>query len=77
MVEIAFPRGAEFQMEQALDTGNRTELERVFEEYFRSTRRLKGILGSHVGESEREKKATLRDDPRIGRILDTLDGEIV
>ncbi len=77
VVEIAFPRGAEFQMEQALGTGNRAELERVFGEYFRSTRKLKGILGSHVGENEREKKATLRDDPRIGRILDTLDGEIV
>jgi len=77
VVEIAFPRGASFQMEQVLEEKNREAVERAIEGFFQGHRKVRGVLGTHTGESERERRAGLRDDPRIGRILDMLDGEIV
>jgi hypothetical protein len=77
VVEVAFPRGAAFQLEQAFEEENRSALEQAFEGFFRASRRIQGVLGTHAGDSERERRAAIRDDPRIGRILDMLDGEIV
>jgi len=76
-LEIAFPRGAAFQLEQVLERENKRAVESAIESYFRTPRRLSAVLGTHAGDSEREKRAAVRDDPRIGRILDMLDGEIV
>jgi DNA polymerase-3 subunit gamma/tau len=76
-VEIAFPRDASFQLDQILEAENRKAVEAAIESYFRSGRRVRGVLGTHAGESERERRAAIRDDPRIGRILDMLDGEII
>ncbi|MFH1278012.1 MAG: DNA polymerase III subunit gamma/tau [Candidatus Eisenbacteria bacterium] len=75
--EIAFPKGATFQMEQALGRENKEELEQVFSGFFRSPRRIRGTLGSHTMETARDKKTAIKDDPRIGRLLDALDGEIL
>ena len=75
-VELLFPRGASFQMEQALAEENRETLEGTIEEFFQAKRIVKGRIGSHAVEGEKEKKESIKKDPRMGRILDMLDGEI-
>ncbi len=76
-VRIAFPKGASFQMEQAMAPENRKAIEQSFADFFQASRRLKGSVGAQKMKGEREKRAALREDPRLGRILDMLDGEIV
>ena len=77
MVEIVFPKGHTFQMEQVRDGDNRSTLEGAMKNFFAATPRLKMVTGRHTADGEGRKREELKKDPRINRILSMLDGEIV
>ncbi len=76
LVEILFPRDQMFQKDQVFDPANVSVLETVFESFFARKVSFKGKIGEHVGDANHLRKEKLKQDPRIDRILDMLDGEI-
>ncbi len=76
-VEIVFPKGHTFQMEQVKDGANRTALEGAMKNFFAAAPRLKMVAGRHAVDGEGRRREELKKDPRINRILSMLDGEIV
>ncbi len=77
LVEIVFPRGHSFQMEQALDDDNKSAIQSAFKTFFQYSPRFRASIGDQFAEGDRKKKEALKSDPRIGRILEMLDGEII
>ncbi len=77
VLEIVFPRGHSFQMNQALDGENRVALEEGLQNFFRVKPKVKAIVGDQTVKGSGPNKEDLRKDPRVNRILSMLDGEIV